>query len=85
MVGMSDTERIPLVGTRTDSKLNSLRGLSIKSSDCSSIAPPVHVNDKHAEIQREIDRRKVKDGEQHGWIEHDGEQVTDWQVDEDLL
>lgn len=57
----------------------------IRSSDCEDPFPPKHVNDKHREIQQMIDRRKVRDGEVHGWIEHNGEEVTDWQVDEGLL
>jgi hypothetical protein len=65
--------------------MRSLRGLVIKSSDCQSFAPPRHVNQKLAEIQRDIDRRKVQDGEEHGYIEHDGERVTDWGVDDKLL
>jgi len=77
--------KIPLRGSRTDSASKSIRGLVIKSSDCEGFAPPKHVNDKHRELQREIDRRKVRDGEVHGYIEHDGEQVTDWGVDEELL
>lgn len=74
------TKRIPLRGSRTDG----LRGLVIKSSDCDSFAPPRHVNKKHRELQRKIDRRKVRDGETHGWIEHDGERVTDWHIDDEV-
>ena len=84
MVAMSKT-KLPLYGTRTDDTINSIRGLVIKSSDCESFAPPAHVNQKHREIQRKIDRRKVRDGKQHGWIKHDGEQVTDWHVEDRLL
>ena len=75
------TTKIPLRGTRCDG----LRGLCIKSSDCEDFAPPKHVNDKHREIQRMIDRRKVDDGETHGYIEHNGEEVTDWEIDGKLL
>lgn len=78
------TERIPLKGMRRG-KHTERRGLVIQSSDCEDFAPPKHVNDKHREIQREIDRRKVRDGEVHGYIEHDGEEVTDWNVEERLL
>ena len=77
-------ERIPLKGMRRG-KYRERRGLMIQSSDCEDFAPPKHVNDKHRELQREIDRRKVHDGKVHGWIEHDGEQVTDWHIDEELL
>lgn len=77
-------QRIPLKGTRTTGR-KQIRGLSIKQSDLSDPVPPAHINDKHREIQQLIDRRKVTDGETHGWIEHDGEQVTDWNVDEKLL
>ncbi len=73
--------RIPLRGTRRDG----LRGLVIKSSDCDEFAPPKHVNDKHREIQRKIDRRKVDDGKTHGYIEHNGEEVTGWEIDDKLL
>lgn len=84
------TRRVPLVGVRTDTSTESLtgrsmRGLVIKSSDCEQFAPPRHVNLKLAEIQDEIDRRKVRHGMTHGYIEHDGEQVTDWDVDDRLL
>lgn len=80
------TKRIPLYGTRTDdSERKSLRGLGIKSSDCERFAPPPCVNEKHRELQQKIDRRKVKDGEVHGWIEHNGDEVTDWKIDEELL
>jgi hypothetical protein len=82
---MGKRTKIPLRGSRTTGKGDSRRGLVIKSSDCESFAPPRHVNQKHAEIQRQIDRRRVKDSETHGWIEHDGEKVTAWEVDDELL
>ena len=78
-------ERISLTGIRTNGGWKDKRGLSIKSSNCESFAPPPHVNEKHAEIQQMIDQRKVKDGEKHGWIEHDGHKVTDWHVDNELI
>jgi len=82
---MTETTTLPLYGTRTDGARKSIRGLSIKTSDCDGFAPPAHVNEKHRELQRKIDRRKVRTGEVHGYIEHDGERVTDWDVDDDLL
>lgn len=81
---MTEIERIPLRGMRAGEP-RERRGLKIRSSDCETFAPPKHVNDKHREIHKMIDRRKVRDGEVHGWIEHDGKQVTNWYVDEDLL
>lgn len=81
-----ETTRIPLIGHRREG-MNSreLRGLKIRSSDCESFAPPAHVNRKHEEIQKMIDRRKVEDEVKYGWIEHDGDSVTDWNVDSELL
>lgn len=83
---MGELKRIPLIGHRREGMNGrELRGLKTKSSDCDSFAPPTHVNRKHEEIQQMIDRRKVKDGVEYGWVEHDGEKVTDWYVDEELL
>lgn len=77
-------ERIPLIGLRSNGR-KKMRGLKIRASDCADPFPPAHVNAKHRDIQQAIDRRKVRDGEEHGWIEHDGEQVTDWHIDDCLL
>lgn len=78
------TERIPLHGVRMNGRRKK-RGLGIRSSECADGFPPRHVNEKHREIQERIDRRRVRDGVEHGWIEHDGEKVTDWHVDDDIL
>lgn len=75
------TDRIPLIGHRGEMG----RGLKIRLSDCDESVPPPHVTEKHRQLQERIDRRAVTDGEEHGWIEHDGQEVTDWDVDDDLL
>lgn len=80
------SKTIPLWGTVVDfGDGEEKRGLSIRSSDCEDIVPPTFVNEKHRELQDEITRDAVKDGERQGWIRHDGEKITEWHVDEELL
>lgn len=79
------TVRIPLYGRRAQTGRNDFRGLIIRLSDCEGSVPPPDVEERHRELQEKIDRWRVKDGEQYGWIEHDGGEVTDWYVDEELL
>lgn len=80
-------ERIPLYGKhvsfdRTDREI---RGLVIRSSDCENAVPPQSVHEKHEELNNTIDKRKITDGEQYGWIEHENGTVTDWEIDDDIL
>lgn len=82
----TSTQTIPLRGRHVKIRGSVKRNLCISSSDCSGFAPPKLVNERHREICEIIDRRRVRDGEVHGYIKHDAQgNVVDWQVDEALL
>jgi len=82
----TDTQTIPLHGRHIEIGGSVKRNLCVSTSDCSGFAPPTRVNEKLRAICEAIDRRKVRDGEVHGYIEHDTDgSVVDWDVDGALL
>jgi len=79
-------KQIPLYGLHVERYDGSTsKGLTIKSSDCSGVVPPTEASKKHEELQKQIDCRKVPDGEQVGWIEVDGYDVVGHHIDDCLL
>lgn len=80
-------KRIPLHGKHITPKYGrERRGVVIQSSDCDGYAPPASVQDQHRELQRQVDRRRVPDGEQVGWIEYNEDlEVTDYHIEPGLL
>lgn len=79
-------EQIPLYGSHAEWNDGSIsKGLVMKSSDCPEGIPPTEARKKHRKLQENIDQRKVPNGEQVGWIEMDGCEVVDYQIDKELL
>jgi hypothetical protein len=80
------THTIPLHGSHIEIRGSVKKSLSMLSSDCRGTVPPAAVTDKHREIVERIDRRKIRDGETHGYIKHDANgEVTDSHVDPELI
>jgi len=78
--------KIPLYGSHVEATGGTVsKGLVIKSSDCPKGVPSIDVSKLHRNLQKRIDRRKVPNDEQVGWIKVNENAIVDWDINDNLL